>query len=101
VIAILGGWVIAIFVANITSTTYFSMVNDRLNFGNVFMGLLKPFVFAFFIAFISCYKGFTTSGGTKGVGRSTNESVMITSITILIVNYILTKIVWTFLKGYL
>lgn len=101
IISILGGWMIAVFVANITSTTYFSMVIDRLTFGNIFMGLIKPFVFAFIIAFISCYKGFTTSGGTKGVGRSTNESVMITSITILIMNYVLTRIVWTALKGYL
>jgi phospholipid/cholesterol/gamma-HCH transport system permease protein len=101
VIAIMGGWVIAVFVAHITSSTYISTVNAQLTFGNIFMGLLKPVVFAFAIAFISCYKGFTTSGGTKGVGKSTNESVMITSITILIINYVLTKLVWTFLKGYL
>ena len=101
IIAILGGWFIAIFVANITSATYFSMVIDRLTFGNILMGLIKPAVFAYVIAFISCYKGFTTSGGTKGVGRSTNESVMITSVTILIVNFVLTRLVWTALKGYL
>lgn len=101
VIAILGGWVIAIFIAHITSTTYISAVNERLVFGNIFIGLLKPFVFAFIIAFVSCYKGFTTSGGTKGVGRSTTESVVITSITILFVNFILTKVVFSLLKGYL
>ena len=100
-IAIMGGWVIAIFIAHVTSTTYISAVNAKLTFGNVFIGLLKPFVFAFVIAFVACYKGFTTTGGTKGVGRSTTESVMIASITILIVNFIITKVVFTFLKGYL
>lgn len=100
-IAIMGGWVIAIFIAHLTSTTYMSAVNAKLTFGNVFIGLLKPFVFAFIIAFISCYKGFTATGGTKGVGRATTESVMIASITILIVNFIVTKVVFTFLKGYL
>ncbi len=100
-IAIMGGWVIASFIAHITTTTYFSAVNARLTFGNIFIGLLKPFIFAFIIAFVSCYKGFTTSGGTKGVGRSTTESVVISSITILIVNFIITKVVFTFLKGYL
>jgi len=101
VITIAGGWVIAVFVSHITSRTYTSAVIDRLTVGNIFMGLAKPFVFAFIIAFISCYKGFTTSGGTKGVGRSTHESVMFTSITILIVNYLLTKGIWTFMRGYL
>jgi len=100
-IAIIGGWIIALFMANITTSTYISGINAKLTFGNIFMGILKPFCFAFVIAFISCYKGFTTAGGTKGVGRSTNESVVIASITILIVNFILTKLVWTFLKGYL
>lgn len=100
-IAIMGGWVIAVFIAHLTSTTYMSAVNAKLTFGNVFIGLLKPFVFAFIIAFISCYKGFTATGGTKGVGRATTESVMIASITILIVNFIVTKVVFTFLKGYL
>jgi len=100
-IALMGGWVIALFISHISTTTYFSAVNARLTFGNVFIGLLKPFIFAFIIAFVSCYKGFTTSGGTRGVGRSTTESVVISSITILIVNFIITKVVFTFLKGYL
>jgi phospholipid/cholesterol/gamma-HCH transport system permease protein len=100
-IALVGGWMIAVFLANVTSTTYISAVNERLTFGNVFIGMVKPVVFAFIIAFVSCYKGFSTRGGTKGVGRSTNESVVIASITILIVNFILTKYVWSLLKGYL
>ncbi len=100
VIALFGSWLIAIWIAHITSTTFWAAVNDRLIFGNVFIGVLKPFVFAFVIAFVSCYKGFTTSGGTKGVGRSTTESVVISSITILIVNFVMTKIVFTFLKGF-
>ena len=101
VIAILGGWIIAVFITHITSTTYISAVNERLVFGNIFIGVLKPFIFAFIIAFVSCYKGFTTQGGTKGVGRSTTDSVVITSISILIVNFIITKVIFSFLKGYL
>lgn len=101
VIGIFGGWIIAVFIANLTSTTYIAAVNDRLTFGNIFIGLLKPFCFAFVIAFVACYKGFTTAGGTKGVGRSTNESVVIASISILILNFVLTKVVWSLLKGYL
>jgi len=100
-IAIIGGWVVAKFIAYLPDSLYWSMVRDRLTFGNVTMGLIKPVAFALIIAFISCYKGFTTHGGTKGVGRATNESVMITSITILIANFVMTKVVWSFLKGYL
>lgn len=101
VIAILGGWVVAIFITHLTSTMYWSAVKERLVFGNVFIGLFKPVVFSFVIAFIACYKGFSARGGTKGVGRATTESVVMSSITILVVNFIITKVVYSFLKGYL
>jgi phospholipid/cholesterol/gamma-HCH transport system permease protein len=100
-VAILGGWVIGLFIANVTSTMYWSSVVYKLNFGNMLMGIIKPICFSFVIAFIACYFGFTAKGGTKGVGRATTNSVMMASITILIVNFLITKIVGSILAGYL
>ena len=100
-ISLAGGWIIAKYIAHVTTTVYLSAVRDRLILGNLFIGLLKPVVFSFIIAFISCYKGFTSGGGTKGVGRATTESVVISSITILVVNFFITKIVFSQLKGWL
>jgi phospholipid/cholesterol/gamma-HCH transport system permease protein len=101
VIAILGGWFVAQFIAHVSSSLYWSAVREKLTFGNMFIGLFKPFVFSFFIAFISCYKGFTSEGGTKGVGRATTNSVVWTSITILIVNFFITKVIFSYIRGYL
>jgi phospholipid/cholesterol/gamma-HCH transport system permease protein len=101
IIALLGGWIIAIFISHITSITYWTAVKEKLIFGNIFLGLVKPFLFAFIIGFFSCYKGFTSEGGTKGVGRATTESVMFTAISILVANFIITKIASGYLKGYL
>jgi phospholipid/cholesterol/gamma-HCH transport system permease protein len=101
VIAILGGWVIAQFISHVSSTMYWSAVRERLVFGNLFMGMLKPFVFSFFIAFIACYKGFSSQGGTKGVGQATTSSVVLTSITILIVNFFMTKVIYSLVKGFM
>ncbi len=101
VIALVGGWVIAIFLAHITSTTYWVAVKERLIFGNIFVGVAKPVVFALIIAFVSCYKGFMAEGGTKGVGKATTDSVVISSITILVSNFVVTKVVISLLKGYL
>jgi phospholipid/cholesterol/gamma-HCH transport system permease protein len=101
VIAILGAYFVAVFVGHVTSTQYWTNVRGRLIFGNILIGLLKPFIFSFVIAFISCYKGFTSGGGTKGVGRATTDSVVMASITILIVNFFITKIVFSLIKGYL
>lgn len=100
-IAIIGGWVIAVFIAHVSSTMYWASVKERLIFGNIFMGLFKPFLFSFVIAFISCYKGFSSEGGTKGVGQATTNSVVLTSISILIVNFFITKVIYGMIKGYL
>jgi phospholipid/cholesterol/gamma-HCH transport system permease protein len=101
VIAIVGGWLIAILIAHVSSNLYWASVKERLVFGNMFIGVIKPVIFSFFIAFIACYKGFTSEGGTKGVGQSTTESVVLSSITVLIVNFFLTKVVFSLIKGYL
>jgi phospholipid/cholesterol/gamma-HCH transport system permease protein len=100
-IAILGGYVIALFIAHVTTTMYWSAVKERLIFGNLFIGIFKPIVFSFIIAFVSCYKGFASEGGTKGVGKATTESVVLSSITILVVNFFITKVVFSLIKGYL
>jgi phospholipid/cholesterol/gamma-HCH transport system permease protein len=100
-IAIAGGWIVGLFIAHVTTTAYWSQVLLKLNYGNILMGIFKPFCFSFVIAFISCYCGFTSEGGTKGVGRATTNSVMFSSIVILIVNFLITKILGNLIKGYL
>ncbi len=100
-IAIFGGYIIAVFLAHVSGTMYFAAVKERLIFGNLFIGIIKPIVFSFVIAFIACYKGFTAEGGTKGVGKATTESVVLSSIVILVVNFFITKLASSYLKGYL
>jgi len=101
VVALLGGWTIANFIAHTSSTLYWASVMYKLNFGNMLMGLVKPVAFSMVIAFISCHQGFRSEGGTKGVGRATTRSVMLSSIWILVVNFVITKLLGSAIKGYL
>ena len=41
---------------------------------------------------ISCAWGFTTSGGAKGVGESTTSAVVISLVTIFVIDFILSYI---------
>jgi phospholipid/cholesterol/gamma-HCH transport system permease protein len=43
------------------------------------------------IALIACNRGLGTRGGTEGVGRATTEAVVITSITTLVADFLLTR----------
>ena len=63
-----------------------------VEFIDVFSGLVKASVFGFIITFIGCYFGFRTKGGAQGVGQSTTYSVVLSSILILLMNYIITSL---------
>ena len=58
--------------------------------GSLFIG--KTIFFGFAIGLIGCYNGLKTSGGADGVGRSTTATVVTASITVLIMDFFLTKL---------
>jgi phospholipid/cholesterol/gamma-HCH transport system permease protein len=57
---------------------------------DVLIGMTKAFIYGGIVALIGCYKGMTCGEGAEGVGRATTESVVYSSITILIANFFLT-----------
>jgi phospholipid/cholesterol/gamma-HCH transport system permease protein len=52
-------------------------------------GLLKASFFGILIVLIGCYKGLSTTGGAKGVGRSTINSFVNSAVSILIADFLL------------
>jgi phospholipid/cholesterol/gamma-HCH transport system permease protein len=55
-------------------------------------GVLKGAVFGVIIGLVGCFKGLTVEGGTEGVGRATTQSVAITSVTVCLADFFITKI---------
>ncbi|MDH5768632.1 MAG: ABC transporter permease, partial [Nitrospirota bacterium] len=71
---------------------YWSSIRDVLTFENVFAGAAKPFIFGYLIACISCYMGFSTKGGSKGLRTSTTRAVVVSIVMIIVSDFILTRI---------
>jgi phospholipid/cholesterol/gamma-HCH transport system permease protein len=91
-VSILGGYYIAVFVSHQSSTFYWSSIREILIFENVFAGSVKPFIFGYLIACISCYMGLSTKGGAIGLRRSTTRAVVISMIAIIVSDFLLTRI---------
>ena len=91
VTGIYGGYFIAVYELNISGYTYFNTMLSILVFSDVIDGLIKSSIFGFLLVSISCYHGLSTRGGTEGVGRSTTEAVVTSSIVIFISNFFITK----------
>jgi len=56
-------------------------------------------VFGAIIGVVGCYKGLTCPQGAEGVGHATTESVVYSSIAILISNFFLTLLLTRLLQG--
>ena len=55
-------------------------------------GVIKGAVFGVIIGLVGCFKGLTVEGGTEGVGRATTQSVAITSVTVCLADFFITKL---------
>ena len=94
VIGILGGYLVSVLILGTNPTLYIRRTWNFLEFGDLYSGLLKAICFGMILATISCYQGFSTQGGAEGVGRATTQAVVLSSLTILISNYIITAILF-------
>jgi phospholipid/cholesterol/gamma-HCH transport system permease protein len=88
-----GGWVIARYKLLISSSQYWSDAMNALEFSDVFGSLLKPVVFGFIISMTGCYVGLRTHGGTEGVGRSTTQAVVSSSILVIAADFFLNNLI--------
>ncbi len=93
VVGVVGGLLVATTMLHQSSSTYLASAQQAVDMSEIIGGLIKPTVFGFIIALIGCYMGLSTRGGTVGVGRSTTRSVVVSSILIIAVDFLLSKLI--------
>ena len=91
-VGMVGGWLIAFFMLGLDTYQYWNSAYQVLTNNDVITGLVKPVVFGFIISTVGCYYGLSTHGGTQGVGRSTTQAVVASSVLILAVDAVLTQL---------
>ena len=91
VLGVLGAMGIARFDSQIDTTYFLHATLRAVTLNDLVGGLIKTVFFGVAIALIACHRGLATRGGTEGVGRATTEAVVVTSITTLVADFLLTK----------
>jgi phospholipid/cholesterol/gamma-HCH transport system permease protein len=93
VLSIFGGW-ISLLLSDLCSTeTYLLGIRTDFKVFNIIYALTKTVVFGFLIASIASFYGYFVKGGAINVGRASTQAVVISSICILIANFILTQMI--------
>jgi phospholipid/cholesterol/gamma-HCH transport system permease protein len=91
-VGLVGGFIVAYFTLRLGAVQFWTRCIHALVFGDLFMGLSKPFVFGLIIATVGCHQGLRVKGGTQGVGRATTSAVVISSVLVLVVDFFLTRL---------
>jgi phospholipid/cholesterol/gamma-HCH transport system permease protein len=91
-IGMVGGWIVTVLQFHVASTIYWSSVTQGLYVQDAWMGIIKPFFLGFTIVTIGCHVGMRTTGGTQGVGNSTKLAVVASSVAVIAVDFMVTKV---------
>ena len=71
---------------------FFIQSFQDITYIDIIPATIKTFFFGYAIGLVGCYKGYHASGGTQGVGRASNASVVISSVVIFILDLIAVQI---------
>ncbi len=93
-VGVFGGYLVAVKLLGANPVVYVERTFQYLQMNDVSSGLIKSAVFGLILTVTGCAKGFYTTGGAEGVGRSTTAAVVMASLTILLSDFFLTKILF-------
>src|SRR5437762_3182329 len=93
-LGIYGGYLVAVKLMQANPVIYENNTYQFLKLNDLWSGLIKAAFFGLILTLTGCVRGFYTTGGAEGVGRSTTSAVVSASLIILLTDFFLTKILF-------
>jgi phospholipid/cholesterol/gamma-HCH transport system permease protein len=94
-LGIFGGWLAGVLSGLFSGVDYIEGLQSDFKPFLIVYALIKTLVFAFLIATVPSYHGYYVKGGSIAVGEASTQSVVWTTILIVIMNYLLTQMLLT------
>lgn len=91
---LLGGFVSEVLASHIAPALYLNRAFDYLQWANFIAPTVKTAVFGFIIGCVSSYFGYTTEKGAQGVGEAATNSVVVSSLLIILADVLLIKCIF-------
>jgi phospholipid/cholesterol/gamma-HCH transport system permease protein len=91
-VGIAGGALVSVSILGLNFNSYFHTSYRALVYADVIQGLTKPLFYGFIITTIGCYFGLSAKGGTQGVGRATTQAVVYSSVFIIVVDFLVSRV---------
>jgi len=91
-LGLIGGYVVVESTQIIPTASYITGIKAFYNGFYIFYSCFKISLFCFMISTIAAFKGYYAEGGSLGVGRSSTEAIVATSILILLADLVVTQL---------
>ena len=88
-VGILGGLLIAYITIGLHPSRYIHSVWLWLNTRDIYISILKAFIFGILIALVCATQGYETKGGAKDVGESTTKAAVLSTVYMLMADFII------------
>jgi phospholipid/cholesterol/gamma-HCH transport system permease protein len=95
---LVGGFMMAHVTLRLGAVQFWTRAVHALDFGDLFQGIVKPFIFALILSTVGCYQGFRVKGGTEGVGRATTTAFLWSALSVLVSDAFLTRVLLRMFK---
>lgn len=95
VLGIFGGWIAGVLSGLFTGADYVTGLQEQFNPYLIQYAMIKTVVFAFLIATVPSFHGYYVKGGSIAVGKASTQSVVWTTVLIVVTNYFLTQMLLT------
>ena len=94
-VGMVGCYVVGVVMLGIDEGVFIEKVKWFVEPADLASGLIKACVFGGILTMVGCYKGFYAAGGARGVGIATTQSVVASSVIILVSDYFLTAMMFS------
>ncbi len=91
--AMLASYSLSVFFLGLDEGVYWERIQLWVQPSHVYEGLIKTAIFGLFFGLFCTFRGFTTSGGARGVGEATNRGVVISMVMVIVLDYFVSNFI--------
>ena len=91
-VGLFGGQLVGVQLMGVDQGQFWSQMRGAVEFGDVMEGVLKSAVFGVACSLVAVYEGYHSVPTAEGVGRATTRTVVISSVSVLLLDYMLTAV---------
>lgn len=89
-LALVACYLVSVQTLGVAEAPFLRNLEHWVGLEDIYKAIIKAFVFGVIIVFVACHQGLKTTNGAAGVGRAPTEAVVISSLSILVSNFVLT-----------